>query len=102
MRTRAHTAPASTFLNTSEDGSVAIPAAEEPQQAKHIARPVLAEPFWNEKVVMTPELELYQLETRDPKDLAQADIDLLEAMVPYADVEEQILELTSATRSGWT
>jgi len=93
-----HSSSLYSFLNTSEeDGSVAnSSAAEEPKQAKHIARPVLAEPFWNEKVVMTPELELlYQLETRDPKDLLQADLDLLEAMVQHADVEEQILELFS-------
>ena len=50
---------------------------------------------------MTPELELlYQLETRDPKDLLQADLDLLEAMVQHADVEEQILELFSDEEAG--
>ena len=59
----------------------------------HVAKPVLSEPFWNERVVLTNELIYnYQLDIKDRDAVLKADLKILNSTSQYKDVCDQLLE----------
>ena len=90
------------FLKTSEDYSFtngesqSSSGEESPNTAKHIAKPVLSDPFWNEKVVLNNDLEFsYQLPVKDMETVLREDREKLAVLQQFAEVGEQMRELFS-------
>jgi len=85
------------FLKTSDDYSFTNPNSSDgetkAQMKYHVAKPVLSEPFWNERVVLTNELIYnYQLDIKDRDAVLKADLKILNSTGQYKDVCDQLLE----------
>jgi len=61
---------------------------------RHVARPVLSEPFWNEQVIISDALmKTYQMDEPEPEKVLKKDLERLKCMNQSDVVEDQLKEL---------
>ena len=62
---------------------------------RHVARPVLSEPFWNEQVIISDALmKTYQMDEPEPEKVLKKDLERLKCM-NQSDVVEDQLKVTN-------
>ena len=88
-------------MKTSDDYSLTSAdsqhlSGDEVQSQNYLAKPVLSEPFWNEKVKLNKELEYsYQLEVKSLEEILRSDQERLCVLNQFPEVGEQLKELLS-------
>ena len=79
------------FLQASSSKPDDSDPEEKVKNVRHVARPVLSEPFWNENVHLSHSLmKQYQLEQTEPESVLKRDLEKLRNMTQSQIVEDQL------------